>query len=77
MGAEKLGQHVSRFIIESACGAAAMALADEKHFRLPAAQFAHLAEALDRPARVIPKLRKLLSEKSVIERNTLDAHNDR
>ncbi len=70
LGAQKRGEKVTRFIIDSACSAAEMALADEKHFELSAAQFARFVEALDRPAKVVPGLQDLFSEKSVLERDT-------
>jgi len=70
LAAEKRGEKVTRFIVQSACTAAEMALAEQKHFELPPAQFARFAEALDRPAKVIPALQKLFMEKSVIERAT-------
>ncbi|MGH9644133.1 MAG: DUF1778 domain-containing protein [Terriglobales bacterium] len=70
LGAEKRGEKVTRFVVESACTAAELALANEKRFELPPAQFARFAEALDRPAKVISALQKLFSEKSVIERTT-------
>ena len=69
LGAQKRGEQVTRFIVESACSAAELALADQKHFDLPPAQFARFAEALDRPAKAIPALQRLFSEKSVIERS--------
>ncbi len=69
LGAEKRGEKVTRFIVQSACSAAEMALADQKHFELPATQFARFKDALDRPAKVIPALQRLFSEKSVIERS--------
>jgi len=67
LGAHKKGEKVTRFIVESACIAAERVLADEKHFELAPAQFARFVEALDRPAKAIPALQKLLSEKSVLE----------
>jgi uncharacterized protein (DUF1778 family) len=67
LGAEKRGEKVTRFIVESACSAAEMALADQKYFELPPAQFARFAQALDRPAKVIPVLQRLFSEKSILE----------
>lgn len=70
LGAQKRGEKVTRFIVQSACSAAEMALADQNHFELAPAQFARFAEALDRPAKVIPALQKLFSEESVIERAT-------
>jgi len=54
--------------VQSACTAAEVALADQKHFELAPAQFARFAEALDRPAKVIPSLRNLFAQKSVLER---------
>ena len=69
LGAEKRGEKVTRFIVRSACAAAEMALADQKHFELAPTQFARFAEALDRPTKVISSLQKLFSEKSVIERS--------
>jgi uncharacterized protein (DUF1778 family) len=73
LGAEKQGEPVTRFIVQSACSAAEMALADQKHFELPPAQFARFIEALDRPAQVIPALKKLFSEDSVLERAVREA----
>jgi uncharacterized protein (DUF1778 family) len=70
LGAHKRGEKVTQFIVQSACSAAEMALADQQHFELPPAQFARFREALDRPAKVIPALQKLFSEKSIIERAT-------
>lgn len=68
LGAAKRGEKVTRFIVESACSAAEMALAEQKHFELAPAQFARFTDALDRPARIVPALQRLFSEKSVIER---------
>ena len=68
LGAEKRGEKVTRFIVQSACTAAELALADQKNFEMASAQFARFAEALDRPAKVIPALQKLFAQKSVLER---------
>ena len=67
LGAEKRGEGVTRFIVESACSAALMILADDRHLELAPAQFSRFTEALDRPARAIPALQKLFAEKSIIE----------
>lgn len=69
LGAQKRGQKVTRFIVESACSAAEIALADQKRFELPPEQFARFTEALDRPAKAIPALQRLFSERSAIERD--------
>ena len=66
LGAEKRGEKVTRFIVESACSAAEMALADQKRFALPPAQFARFTEALDRPAKAIPALQRLFSQKTLL-----------
>jgi uncharacterized protein (DUF1778 family) len=68
LGAEKRGEKVTRFIVQSACTAAEVALADQKHFELASTQFARFAEALDRPAKIIPSIQKLFAQKSVLER---------
>ena len=73
MGAERRGEKVTQFIVESACSAAKMALADQKRFELSSAEFARFTEALDRPAKAIPALRRLFSERSVTERGANDA----
>jgi uncharacterized protein (DUF1778 family) len=42
--------------------------ADQTHFVLSDEQWRALTEALDRPARHLPKLEKLLREPSILER---------
>jgi len=69
LGAEKRGEKVTRFIVDSACAAAEMVLADQKQFELGSAQFAKFLQALDRPAKVIPSLQRLFAEETVLERN--------
>jgi uncharacterized protein (DUF1778 family) len=67
LGAEKRGEKVTRFIVRSACTAAEMAIADQKSFELSPAWFGRFNEALDRPAKALPELRRLFTEKSVLE----------
>jgi uncharacterized protein (DUF1778 family) len=62
LGAEKRSEKVTRFIVQSACTAAEVALADQKYFELAPTQFARLAEALDRPAKLIPSLQQLFAQ---------------
>jgi uncharacterized protein (DUF1778 family) len=69
LGAEKRGEKVTQFIVESACSAAELALANDQHFALSPAEFARFTDALDRPAKAIPALQRLFAEKSVIERD--------
>ena len=73
MGAERRGEKVTQFIVESACSAAELVLANEKHFELAPAEFSRFSEALDRPAKAIPALQRLFSEKSVVERDANQA----
>jgi len=68
LGAERRGENFTRFILKSACNEAQIALGDQRHFSLSAADFDKFVAALDRPARVIPALKKLLQEPSVLER---------
>jgi uncharacterized protein (DUF1778 family) len=67
LGAEKRGENISNFILKSACAEAELALADQQHFELPANKFAEFVNALNRPARVIPALKKLFVEPSILE----------
>jgi uncharacterized protein (DUF1778 family) len=65
--AERQGLNVTDFILESACQKAEEALSAQTHFVLNDKQWQAFMEALDRPSRVIPKIRKLFSEPSVAE----------
>lgn len=65
--AASAGLSMSAFILESAAERAERMLADQRHFVLSGAQWAAFTEALDRPARRIPELEKLLREPSVLE----------
>jgi uncharacterized protein (DUF1778 family) len=62
------GISVSTFILESASERAERTLADQRHFVLSGEQWRAFSEALDRPARRLPELEKLLREPSILER---------
>jgi uncharacterized protein (DUF1778 family) len=62
------GVTVSAFILESAAERAERVLADQTHFVLNARQWKAFIEALDRPARRIPELERLMREPSILER---------
>jgi uncharacterized protein (DUF1778 family) len=66
--AASAGISVSAFILESASERAERTLADQRHFVLSSEQWRAFTEALDRPARHIPELEKLLREPSILER---------
>lgn len=59
---------VSEFVLESACTRAEDILAEEQHFALSPDHWKAFVSALDRPVQPKPRLRKLLSEPSVLER---------
>jgi uncharacterized protein (DUF1778 family) len=62
------GISVSTFILESASERAERTLADQRHLVLSDKQWRAFTEALDRPARHLPELEKLLREPSILER---------
>jgi uncharacterized protein (DUF1778 family) len=55
------------FILESACTRAEEAIADQVHFVLSSKQWKAFNDALERPARVKSRLKKLLTEPSILE----------
>jgi uncharacterized protein (DUF1778 family) len=62
------GVSVSAFIMMSATERAERTLADARHFELSAERWQAFAAALDRPARKLPRLRRLLQEPSILDR---------
>ena len=69
MAADRRGISMTDFILESACTRAEEAVADQIHFVLNDKQWKAFTEALDRPAKVRPHLRELLTEPSILERS--------
>ncbi len=61
------GVSVSAFILESASERAQRTLADQRHFELDPRQWRAFTHALDRPVKKLPRLEKLLRERSVLE----------
>ncbi|MGD0735710.1 MAG: DUF1778 domain-containing protein [Terracidiphilus sp.] len=66
-GANRKGQTMTEFIVESACAVAEIELAEQKEFTLPPAQWQAFLAALDKPTEFKPQLHRLLTEPSVIE----------
>lgn len=62
------GRTVSEFILDSACRAALDARLDQTTFRLSPAQWKKFVAALDRPAKVKPRLRALMSRPSLFDK---------
>ena len=69
LGAEQRGVNITNFILESACVRAEQAIAETLHFRLGSKDWQKFTEALDRPAQVKPRLKKLLAESTVLEQS--------
>jgi uncharacterized protein (DUF1778 family) len=69
-GATASGVSVTEFILDSACLQAEHLLADKREFVASGAQWKAFLEALDRPARVKPELRRLFSEAGATEPET-------
>jgi uncharacterized protein (DUF1778 family) len=65
--AQRRGQSLTDFVVQSACEMAEQELADETRFKLSTDKWQAFVEALDRPARVHPRLRRLLAEPSILE----------
>jgi uncharacterized protein (DUF1778 family) len=61
------GLSVSAFILESASERAQRTLADQRHFELNPRQWQAFTNALDRPVSALPRLKKLLRERSILE----------
>ena len=59
---------MSEFVLESALARAAETLPDRQRFGLSAEAWTAFQKALDAPAKARPRLKTLLSEKSVFER---------
>jgi uncharacterized protein (DUF1778 family) len=66
--ADKRGLSMTDFVLESACTRAEETIADQVHFVLSDKQWKAFNDALERPARVRPRLRKLLTEPSILEK---------
>jgi uncharacterized protein (DUF1778 family) len=69
LGAEHRGVNITNFILESACVRAEQEIADARHFELSTRGWKQFIEALDRPAAIKPRLKKLLNERTVLEQN--------
>lgn len=69
MGAERRGVNITNFILESACDRAEQEIAEASHFELSPRHWKQFTEALDRAATTKPRLKKLLNEHTVLEKN--------
>lgn len=69
LGAEHRGVNITNFILESACVRAEQEIADARSFKLSAKDWQEFSEALDRPAELKPRLKRLFSESTVLEQS--------
>jgi len=60
-------KNVSEFLLDAGIAAANETLADQRHFYLTEEQWTAFQAALDSPPRDLPRLRKLLTEPSVLD----------
>jgi uncharacterized protein (DUF1778 family) len=67
LGAERRGVNITNFILESACVRAEQEIAEARHFELNSRDWQKFSEALDRPAKAKPRLRKLFAESTILE----------
>jgi uncharacterized protein (DUF1778 family) len=67
LGAEQRGVNVTNFILDSACQRAEQELSDARHFQLSPKDWQRFSEALDRPAKAKPRLKRLFAESTVLE----------
>ena len=70
VAADRQGVNVTDFIIRSACEKAEQALSDQTRFVLDDRQWKAFLEALDRPPREKPRLRRLFAEPHVAKRRS-------
>lgn len=61
------GTSVSDFVLRSATRAAEDVLADRRVFALPEDRWEAFVDVLERPARELPRLRKLFEESTVLD----------
>lgn len=69
MGAEQRGVNITNFILESACVRAQHEIADTRQFELGSSAWHKFSKALDRPATLKPRLKKLLGESTLLDRS--------
>jgi uncharacterized protein (DUF1778 family) len=67
MAAEQTNQPLTNFVVRAARVLAEDTLADRRVFRLDDAAWDEFVEILDRPARSVPELARLLSSDSVFD----------
>lgn len=67
LGAEQRGVNITNFILESACVRAAQEIAEARNFELSSKDWQRFSQALDRPVKAKPRLKKLFKESTILE----------
>ena len=67
MAASQVNKTVSQFILDAGLTAAAETLEDRRSFTLDKQRWNAFLKILDRPARIKPRLARLLADRSVLE----------
>ncbi len=67
LGAEQRGVNITNFILESACVRAEHEIAEARHFELSPKDWQRFNEALDRPVKSKPRLKRLFAESTVLD----------
>ncbi|MGB8260477.1 MAG: DUF1778 domain-containing protein [Terracidiphilus sp.] len=67
-GAQRKGQTLTQFVVESACAVAEVELGEQREFTIPPDRWPELLAALDKPTTFNPRLHSLLAEPSAIEK---------
>jgi uncharacterized protein (DUF1778 family) len=67
MAASQMNKTVSQFILDAGLTAAAETLEDRRSFTLDKQRWNAFLKMLDRPARIKPRLARLLADRSVLE----------
>ncbi|MBZ5608656.1 MAG: DUF1778 domain-containing protein [Acidobacteriia bacterium] len=66
-GAAERGLTLTEFIIEAVCAEAEETLADQRVFMLPQDRWATFVKALDRPPKQHQRMKRLLTEPSILD----------
>jgi uncharacterized protein (DUF1778 family) len=70
VAAERQGVNVTEFIMRSACEKAEQALSDQTRFVLDEKQWKAFMDAMDRPPKDKPRLRRLFTEPHIAKRRS-------
>ena len=67
LGAEHRGVNITNFIVESACIRAEQEIGEARDFELSSNKWQQFSQALDGPAQVKPRLKRLFAESTVLD----------